>query len=160
MISIQASDQFLKRRSKELIKNQSKASEAEKWNMSRLAKKLKDFSAANSVTLFTENDELYPTSKFFQDNKTEVFEIEAAGTKYEMFESMRIYIERNGRPYNYLKTVLELNNEREKYLVEEEATAKQEVAKKEVEKSKEEQVQKDALEKLFEQRLKHVKLHM
>jgi hypothetical protein len=26
-----------------------------------------------------------------------------------MFESMRIYIERNGRPYNYLSTVDELN---------------------------------------------------
>jgi len=61
-----------------------------------------------------------PTSKFFQDNKTEVFEMDAASDKYEMFESMRIYIERFGRPYNYLKSVLDLNEEREKHLLEEE----------------------------------------
>jgi hypothetical protein len=42
-------------------------------------------------------------------NKTEVFEIDANGNQYEMFESMRIYIERFGRPYNYLKSVNYLN---------------------------------------------------
>ena len=31
---------------------------------------------------------------------------------YEMFESMRIYVERNGRPYNYLTSVRKLNEER------------------------------------------------
>ena len=67
-----------------------------------------------------------------------MFEIEAIGTKYEMFESMRIYIERFGRPYNYLKSVQELNDEREKYLVEEEATRKEEVAKKQIDESKKE----------------------
>jgi hypothetical protein len=41
-----------------------------------------------------------------------------------MFESMRVYIERFGRPYNYLKSVAELNEEREKYLIEEEANTK------------------------------------
>jgi hypothetical protein len=67
--------------------------------------------------LFKDESEVFPTTKFFQENKTEVFEIEAIGTKYEMFESMRIYIERFGRPYNYLKSVQELNDEREKYLI-------------------------------------------
>lgn len=37
-----------------------------------------------------------------------------------MFESMRIYIERDGRPYNYLKSVGELNKKREEHLTEEE----------------------------------------
>lgn len=52
--------------------------------------------------------------------------MDAAQDKYEMFESMRIYIERFGRPYNYLKSVQYLNNEREKYLVKEEELANQE----------------------------------
>jgi hypothetical protein len=44
----------------------------------------------------------------------------ADGNKYEMFESQRIYIERFGRPFNYLKSVLKLNDEREEYLLKEE----------------------------------------
>lgn len=40
--------------------------------------------------------------------------------QYEMFESMRIYVERNGRPYNYLESVKKLNDEREKVLIQEE----------------------------------------
>ena len=38
-----------------------------------------------------------------------------------MFEDMRVYIERNGRPYNYLPTVNKLNQEREKNLIQEES---------------------------------------
>jgi len=36
---------------------------------------------------------------------------------------MRVYVERFGRPYNYLKSMQQLNDEREKYLVEEERQA-------------------------------------
>ena len=78
----------------------------------------------NSIELFKQDNCLgncvYPTSKFFQDNKTELFEIQASGNKYEMFESMRIYVERFGRPYNYLNSMTKLNDEREQALVEEE----------------------------------------
>lgn len=56
--------------------------------------------------------------------------VDAKGNQYEMLESMRIYIERFGRPYNYLKTVGHLNNEREKHLVEEESTTKSEAEQK------------------------------
>jgi len=50
--------------------------------------------------------------------------MDAESEKYEMFESMRIYIERFGRPYNYLKSVADLNQEREKYLLQEEVNTK------------------------------------
>jgi adenylate kinase len=47
-------------------------------------------------------------------------------SKFEMFESMRIYIERNGRPHNYLESIRKLNDEREmKLIAEEEITAKE-----------------------------------
>jgi len=70
----------------------------------------------------------YPLTRFFQEHKTEVFEMEADGNPFEMFEGMRVYIERNGRPYNYLPSVENLNTEREKHLVKEEAQTKKEKA--------------------------------
>ena len=97
----------------------------EKWALGHLMTKLSRFNEENGIHLFRDANEgkgIYPTTKFFQDNKTEVFEIEGTGDQYEIFESMRIYIERFGRPYNYLKSVGELNEEREKYLVQEEST--------------------------------------
>lgn len=57
-----------------------------------------------------------PTIRFFQENNTEIFELDCNGNSFEMFESMRIYIERDGRPYNYLSSVNELNNKREEHL--------------------------------------------
>lgn len=45
---------------------------------------------------------------------------------------MRIYIERFGRPHNYLKSNNHLHGEREQYLLEEEAKA-EEADKKEIE---------------------------
>lgn len=45
-----------------------------------------------------------------------------------MFQSMRVYIERNGRSYNYLPTVRVLNVKREEELVKEERNAKAEKA--------------------------------
>jgi len=161
VISLNATELFLRRRSNNL---QSQAiSEAMKWHSSRLVEKLKGYNDENSINLFKHPDEchcIYPTQKFFQDNKTEIFEMDADGEKYEMFESMRIYIERFGRPYNYLKSVKELNEEREKHLVEEERDTKT-AAEQGSQKEKDVlESQKAALEKMFEQRLKHVDIHM
>ena len=61
-----------------------------------------------------------PMSRFFQENATELFEVDCDGDNFEMFESMRIYIERDGRPYNYLKSVAELNKKRDEHLYHEE----------------------------------------
>jgi len=56
-----------------------------------------------------------------------VFEIDHDGEKFEMFESMRVYIERNGRPFNYLSSVRSLNRKRDDALTKEEAQTKEEV---------------------------------
>jgi adenylate kinase len=135
-----------------------------KWHVDKLVLKLEKYNSDNAVSLFQNaqsmDDRLFPTQKFFQQNKTEVFEMDANGNQYEMFESMRIYIERFGRPYNYLKSVNYLNEQREKALLEEEEKAKEEAAKKEAEESKALQAQKAALEKLAEERLVSVMAHM
>jgi hypothetical protein len=89
-----------------------------------------------------------------------LFEVDAEGDPYEMFESMRIYIERFGRPYNYLKSVLQLNDEREKVLVDEENKNNQGNNNSEASKAKETEQQKALLEAKFEERLLSIKKHM
>jgi len=103
---------------------------------------------------------LLPLTRFFQENKTEVFEIECDGNTFEMFESMRVYIERNGRSYNYLPSVKVLNTKREEELVKEEKNAKAE--KESVEEGEKKLVTDKAagLEKLQQGRLASIKEHM
>ena len=103
---------------------------------------------------------IYPLIRFFQENKTEVFEIECDGNTFEMFESMRVYIERNGRSYNYLPSIKKLNVEREDELVKEEKDFKAEKASAaDVEKEKSES-ERAALERLQEGRLASIRAHM
>ena len=45
-----------------------------------------------------------------------------------MFEGMRVYIERNGRPFNYLSSVRSLNRKREDALDKEETNRDEETA--------------------------------
>ena len=73
---------------------------------------------------------------------------------------MRIVCERFGRPYNYLKSVNHLNEQREKYLLDEEENLNHGCKNKaDHDKTAKEETEK-ALEKLFEERLMHVKTHM
>ena len=74
--------------------------------------------------------------------------MECDGNEFEMFEAMRVYIERNGRSYNYLPSVDKLNKERENALIQEEMNrieTNEAEKKKQVSKQTEE---KEMLEKL------------
>jgi hypothetical protein len=64
-----------------------------------------------------------------------------------MFESMRVYIERNKRSYNYLKSVSSLNVKREDDLMERERETKQ---KQEEARQQELQIAKDDRDRLVE----------
>lgn len=77
-----------------------------------------------------------------------------------MFESMRIYIERFGRPYNYLKSVKQLNEQREKYLLEEEFKNNHGDEQLSTKQKKDLEEQKQILQKKFEGRLIYVREHM
>ena len=128
VISMQATQLFLKRRAKTFKDSTEK--HHKKWAIEGLNEKIEKYNTHNSMDLFTQasiDDEnpLFPTTRFFQDNKTEVFEVDASGNKFEIFESMRIYCERFGRPFNYLKSVAFLNEQRELHLLDEETNAKQ-----------------------------------
>jgi adenylate kinase len=56
------------------------------------------------------------TASFFQEKETEILLIFAGNDDFELFEDIRIYIERHGRPYNYLQSLERLNNDRHIYL--------------------------------------------
>ena len=73
---------------------------------------------------------------------------------------MRVYIERNGRSNNYLPPVNELNVEREKHLVQEEADDKAEKASKIEAEKKETDAKAAGLEGLQDDRLATIKSHM
>lgn len=103
---------------------------------------------------------MLPLFRFFQENKTEVFEIGCDGNTFEMFESMRVYIERDGRSYNYLPTVRVLNVKREEELVKEEKNFKSEKANAEAGTKSKNEAEKSALEKLQDGRLESIRVHM
>lgn len=130
VISLKASEQALKRRAKAALLN--KTTGFQRYTGSKMADKLKSYSQENDLTLYRtvnlgktlapnkKKNLHYPTNAFFQENGTEVFEFLVRDNKFEMFESMRIYIERNGRPHNYLTSIRKLNDEREHKLLQEE----------------------------------------
>lgn len=66
--------------------------------------------------------------------------------EFEMFESMRIYIERHGRPYNYLQKMDFLNAKREEHLNAEEVKMNNEAAEVKAKKEDQERRQKEHLE--------------
>lgn len=77
-----------------------------------------------------------------------------------MFESMRVYVERFGRPYNYLKSMQQLNDEREKYLTEEERQANELKGREAEAAAKDENEKTMAQEKKSVSRLGSVAAHM
>jgi hypothetical protein len=87
------------------------------WVGDRGYERMEEWFGNNSLSNFLSEDPTkYPLTRFFQENKTEIFEVDYYGNNFEMFESMRIYVERDGRPYNYLSSIDDLNKKREHHL--------------------------------------------
>lgn len=70
-----------------------------------------------------------------------------------MFESMRIYIERFGRPYNYLSSSEELHEKRHEHLQKEETEQNADTAQKTAKVEAEQRQLILSLEKLADKRL-------
>lgn len=88
-----------------------------------------------------------------------MFEIDCSRHQFEMFEAMRVYIERNGRSYNYLSSVKSLNHKREDVLTQEEKDAVAEASQKAKVGANVEREKKMALESLAEGRLEFLESH-
>ena len=166
VIYVRGDDNFLRKRAKAL------SVEANlKWDPENLERRLQKFHAENNISLFIEANNhadlglptfkqpRLPITRFFQENKTEVFEIDCNGSVFEIFESMRVYIERNGRPYNYLSSVHHLNDKRLDYLTQEEKDALDEEASQEAFDKNTGEEKKRALEALADGRLEALEQH-
>jgi adenylate kinase len=77
-----------------------------------------------------------------------------------MFEGMRVYIERNGRPFNYLSSVRSLNRKREDALDKEETNRDEETAASEANEASDAQKEKDRLVALQDGRMDSIINHM
>jgi hypothetical protein len=102
---------------------------------------------------------MLPLTRFFQENKTEIFEVDFDGNKFEIFESKRVYVERNGRSYNYLSSVKSLNNKREDHLTQEESDSIKNKAELTAQEKAVEQKKHDQLVALAEGRLDFLNAH-
>jgi adenylate kinase len=129
------------------------------WNSGDQERRFATWYEDNAVKNYS-SQEKPPMSRFFQENNTELFEVDCDGENFEMFESMRIYIERDGRPYNYLKSVGELNRKRDEHLKEEEHEWRDNLKKDEEAKLKIANDQKKKLEDLAHARLQQIIVHM
>ena len=169
MIYIRGSDAELLKRAMEIEK---KAEKGTKWDPENMERRLAKFNESNNLELFVRANThadlglpsykpgVLPVTRFYQENKTEVFEVDCDGDIFEMFESMRVYIERNGRSYNYLSSVQKLNQERGGHLEQEETD---DIAKKANEAECDKQVEADkraALEKLAAARIADLDKHV
>ena len=142
-----------------------------KWDVENLQRRLQKWDHCNSLELFkTANNDpnlglpiakkyMMPLTRFYQEYKTEVFEVDFASNEFEMFEAMRVYIERNGRSYNYLISVKSLNVKREEHLTLEEQTNAQEQTQQKQQLNAAEQKKHDALVALAEGRLEFLASH-
>lgn len=116
VIYIRGDDRYLKDRASRLD-----GSTHSKFTLEYMVNSLDIFNKYNNIRLFEAANnrpdlghpkaqpQMYPMTRFFQEHKTEVFELETNENQFEMFEDMRVYVERNGRPFNYLPTVNKLN---------------------------------------------------
>lgn len=142
-----------------------------KWDAENLNRRLNKWQENNDLSLFknANNAEdmgmpnakkyMLPITRFFQEHNTEVFEIDCSRHQFEMFEAMRVYIERNGRSYNYLASVKSLNHKREDVLTQEEKDAVSEATAKSKNVQNIEREKKQALEALADGRLEFLECH-
>lgn len=166
VILIRGDDAYIRSHAKTLSKD-----ENTKWDNENLNRRLQKWHEANDLSLFkTANNaedlgmpnavkHMLPITRFFQEHATEVFEIDCSRHQFEMFEAMRVYIERNGRSYNYLSSVKSLNHKREEVLTQEEKDAVSEASSKTKVSADVEREKKQALEALAEGRLEFLESH-
>ena len=167
MILIRGDDNYIRKYARTLSKEANL-----KWDPDNLNRRLAKWHDNNNLGLFkiaNEAEDLgmpnakkykLPMTRFFQEHNTEVFEIDCGRHQFEMFEAMRVYIERNGRSYNYLSSVKSLNVKREEVLTQEEKDADEANAAKAEQEAKIERPKREALESLADGRLEFLEQHM
>lgn len=133
LIQFSGSDEFLISRVKALPESVIAGTH---YNEADMKRRLKDYRRAN------EDPSGNPGIKdFFVENFTDVFSIDSNTPEFDTFESLKIYVERFGRPINYQSHQEDAENNRIREL--EQATAKKRLIKSSQEK-REEAVEADS----------------
>jgi adenylate kinase len=161
VIMLYADDDELKDKARKLPKEVMKESHYYENHMDR---RLQTFHETNDVKDYRYGLEPGKPSltygRFFQEKETEMLEVDATLDNFELFESMRIYIERHGRPYNYLDSLEKLNNDRHFHLEELES---EELKKKETEENaslQKQEREKARYARLAQERFPEIENHM
>lgn len=161
VIFLQADDEFLQEKAKKLPKEIMKDSHYYENHMDR---RMATWNEGNTNADYRYGLEpgkpSLTTARFFQEKETELLEIDAKTDNFELFEAMRVYIERHGRPFNYLRSLEKLNDERHEYInkKEDELNKKKEVEESNLASRKEKELQR--LAKLAEERYPGIKKHV
>ena len=137
VILLQADEEYLKEKAKKLPKEVMKDSH---YYDNQMERRINTWNSGNDTADYRYGLEpgkpSMTTARFFQEKETELLEIESSTENFELFEAMRVYIERHGRPFNYLRSLEKLNEERHDKISKKEADLEQ---KREVEKTTQEQ---------------------
>lgn len=131
VIVFRASTSFLMNRISSLSHQQSE------FNQERMERRLR---------VYHEDNIIAPKSVFdyFTELDTEVFQCECTDEEIEIIEGLRIYIEREGRPYNFLASIQEMVENRRRFMQQRDVDI---VEKNELKRKEEEEVKRQELEK-------------
>lgn len=161
VIMLEGADEFLKEKAKKLPKEIMKDSHYYENHMDRRLAAWHDGNTIDDYRYGVEPGKpKLTTARFFQEKETEILEIDSAIDNFELFEAMRVYIERHGRPYNYLQSLERLNHDRHIHLedLENDMIKKREVSDSTVVQKRERD--ETRLHKLADDRLPGVEAHV
>ena len=161
IIMLQAADDFLMQKAKKLPDEIMKNSHYYENHMER---RLQNWHKGNSIDDYRYGLEpgkaKLTTARFFQEKETEILDIEANVDNFELFEAMRVYIERHGRPYNYLPSLERLNNDRHIYLDQKEDDVNQKLKAEETSKAQKKEKDEARLQRLSEDFFSNIEEHV
>jgi len=122
-IMLNSSNKFLNERYEEL---------SQKPSLEKFEKELEMYNMLNMIDTCCLKEYGLTVWNFFQERKDEIItkDIRADTDHVELLESFRLYIERKGRPYNFLYPEENLLNERQQSLIRKEQTLREEEFKR------------------------------
>ncbi|CAI2386648.1 unnamed protein product [Moneuplotes crassus] len=160
VIILEATDEFLMEKAKKLPSEVMKNSHYYDNHMNR---RLAAWHQGNTIDDYRYGLEpgkpALTTARFFQEKETELLDIFAGIGIFELFESLRIYVERHGRPYNYLSPLDKLNNDRHIQLEQHENDSIKIKEERDLAEVQNKEKYETRLQKLAQDRLPQIKKH-
>jgi len=127
-----------------------------------LAKRLQMYNMLNNIDSCSIEEQGFTVWNFFQEKKDEimVFDLRSHTDYTELSEAVRLYVERNGRPYNFLDSEAHVVNAREAHIKQMEQEKREAENDRNLQEEKELEQQKKARENKASVRLKIISGHV